>query len=278
MGWQIGDLLRNRLSEKMSISLGVVCLGVAPLADAGAEDVRPWLLGGPKHAFAGAIVAERPSFSTSPDATPPGRLNAEAGLELRVANAAADAGDAVGLPLSLVRLGLLERFELRAGWSGWSGWPDGPDAWADPSLGFKWQLNEGGSRLPRAGLIVEAGLPIGDGTGTDRASLLAALAWSHPLTSAVGLFGTSTWRAPALGESGFDTGHSVGVSLAFARRWSVFSEYYATADDDAVDTHTVDAGFVFQPTENLQLDLNGGFRVDGGAGQGFVGTGLAWRY
>jgi hypothetical protein len=246
------------------------------------EDVRPWILGGEPEPLEGAIVAERPSFSTSPDATPAGHVTVEAGVEYGRDDRGGSEIDRVTLPFALARLGLVRSLELRLGWSGYSEIRQAGrqrDSLADPSIGFKWQLNEGRAGVPRTGLVFDVGIPVGEGTGTDEVTLTTALAWSHGITDSIGLFGTSTIGTPqGVRGDAIESTHAAGVGLALGAGWGTFAEYFATVDDARRNTHTLDAGITFLVTNDLQLDGIVGVGLDDGAGDAFFGLGGAWRW
>ncbi|MEZ4332205.1 MAG: transporter [Myxococcota bacterium] len=240
-----------------------------------AAEERPWILGGPRASFTEPLVSERPSFSTSPDATPPGRINAELGFELGRNDRGEPESERVRLPAALFRLGLLDRLEARLGWSGYEARRvDGQeeDDFVGPMLGVKWQLNEGVGGWPRMGLLAEVVIPVESGPDPD---FLAGLAWRHGLSDAISLFGTSTVGVE--GGELFVSTHAAGLSWSFAPAWSVYGEYDATVDENAHDTHTLDAGLAWLLTPNVQLDLYGGAGLNAAARDGFVGAGVAWR-
>lgn len=268
-----------------SIAVASLLLPAPARADVSSEapqqEARPWLLGGPRGSFSEPLVSERPSFSTSPDATPAGRINAELGFELARDDRGGPEHESVTLPAALLRLGLAEHLEARLGWIGFSAQREAGserDVVADPTLGFKWQLNAGGAHLPRTGLIFEVGLPIGEGTGSQEPAFTAALAWRQSLVDGLALFGTSTLgRASEDGEDVFASTHAAGLSCSVTPRWSAYAEYFTTLDEDARDTHTLDVGLAFLLTSSVQLDVYGGAGLDAGARDGFVGAGIAWR-
>lgn len=240
-----------------------------------AEEARPWLLGGPRAPFEESLVSERPSFSSSPDATPAGRVNAELGFELGRDERGGPRRESAIAPAALIRLGLVDRFEARLGWSGYEvSRADGSerDSVAGPMLGFKGQLTQGSDRRPRVGFLFEVELAT-DGRAEPDAT--AALAWRQVLRGPLSLFGTSTLGS--VEGDRFESTHAGGLSWGFASAWSVYLEYYATIDEDALDTHSLDAGLAYLLTPNVQLDVYGGAGLDDGARDGFVGAGIAWR-
>lgn len=284
---------RSALLPLVATALGppallLVGLAASP-AGADARTGDPWLFGSRVAPLEGSVISERPGFSSSPDATPVGRFNVEAGLEYGHEEQGAQDVDSVALPFALLRVGLVERLELRLGWGGLTESEIGSrsrDEIADPTLGFKWQITQGSVRLPRVGLIFEVALPVGEGTGSDEAEVVGALAWSQPLGERIGLFGTSTVarRASAAdagsGDDLVESTHAAGVGLALGPRWGSFVEYFVSLQDDArVDVvQVLDGGLTFLWTESLQLDLSAGVGLDDGARDLFLAAGAAYRW
>lgn len=248
-----------------------------------------WLFGGRVAALGGSVISERPGFSSSPDATPVGRFNVEAGIEYGHEEQGAQDVDRVTLPFGLLRVGVVDWLELRLGWAGTSQIEIGDrdrDELADPTLGFKWQINQGSALLPRFGFIFEVALPVGEGTGSDEAEVIGALAWSHPLGSRLGLFGTSTLARrggdedAGGGDDLFETTHAAGLGLALGGGLGTFIEYFVSVEDDtAVSVSQVlDGGFTYLLTDSLQLDLSAGVGLDDSAQDLFIASGIAYRW
>ncbi len=258
-------------------------------ARTGARTGESWLFGGRVEALEGTVISERPGFSSSPDATPIGRFNVEAGIEYGHEEQGAQDVHRVTLPFGLLRMGVVDRLELRLGWAGTSQIEIGDrsrNELADPTLGFKWQINEGSAVLPRFGFIFDVALPVGEGTGSDAADVVGALAWSHPLGSRLGLFGTSTLARrggdedAGNGDDLLETTHAAGLGLALGGGLGTFIEYFVSVEDDrAVSASQVlDGGFTYLLTDGLQLDLSAGVGLDDSAQDLFIASGVAYRW
>ena len=248
-----------------------------------------WILGRRVAELEGSVIAERPGFSSSPDATPVGRFNVETGIEYGHEEQGARDLDALTLPFWLFRVGVVEQLELRLGWAGVSEIEIGDrrrDEIADPTIGFKWQMVPGSAFVPRLGFIFEVAVPIGEGQGSDETEVVGALAWSHPLGDRLGLFGTSTLARRGsdaganTGEDYLETTHAAGLGLTLGRGWGSFVEYYVAVEDDAGTraSHVLDGGLTFLVSDGLQLDLSAGFGLDSGAQDLFVAAGAAYRF
>lgn len=248
-----------------------------------------WLFGRRVAPLEDSVISERPGFSSSPDATPVGRFNVEAGIEYGHEEQGAQDVDRVTLPFALLRVGVVERLELRLGWAGASEIEIGDqrrDELADPTVGFKWQIHQGTALLPRLGFIFEVALPVGEGTGSDETEVVGALAWSHPLGERLGLFGTSTFARRGSGEESgggndlFESTHAAGVGLALGGGLGSFIEYFVSVEDDteAQVSQVLDGGFTFLWTESLQLDLSAGVGLDDSAQDLFLAAGAAYRW
>jgi len=279
-----------RLAALATAAATLVLSSLAPIAasaDARAGD--DWLFGRRVAPLEGSVISERPGFSSSPDATPVGRFNVEAGIEYGHEEQGAQDVDRVTLPFALFRAGFVDRLELRLGWAGTSQIEIGDrdrDELADPTLGFKWQINQGSAVLPRFGFIFEVGLPVGEGTGSDEAEVVGALAWSHPLGPRLGLFGTSTLARrggdedAGGGDDLFESTHAAGLGLALGGGLGAFVEYFVSVEDDTGVgvSQVLDGGFTFLWTESLQLDVSAGVGLDDSAQDLFVATGVAYRW
>jgi hypothetical protein len=238
------------------------------------------LFGWDAEPLSGTIGADRPGFSTSPQTVPAGRLQIEGGYQFT-----ADRGvDSHTLPLVLIRAGLTKKIELRIGWDGLS-WTENngrfkPEA-SDMSVALKAHVVEHSRLLPAIGLLGSLSLPTGSGSSTsNRVDPTGGLLWNYDFAAGPSLFGT-VLMSSVTGDDGrfFEAANAIGISLPINDRFDSFVEYFGFyRKDGGGATHNFNGGFTFLLTDNLQLDINGGFGLNGRADDYFLGAGFAFRF
>jgi hypothetical protein len=253
------------------------CISIDVSQSLGAER---HLLGWPAEALAGTIDSDRPGFSTSPETVPAGRLQIEAGYQFtRDRNV-----DIHTLPFALLRAGLSKRIELRLSWNGLS-WTENrghfqPDA-SDMSLGLKGQFAEQNGLLPSIGVLGSLSLPTGSGDFTsNRVDPTGGLLWKYKVAADAELFGT-VLMSSVTGERGrfFEAANAIGFSIPITDRFGTFVEYFGFyRDGGGGAAQNLNGGFTYLLTDNLQIDINGGFGTNRRADDCFVGGGLAFRF
>ena len=239
------------------------------------------------------LVTDRPDQTESSETVPPGRIQIEAGWTY--ASNSADPEVAVHeLPGTLLRIGLLERLELRAGWSGWmledttmaAGRSEGRTGSSDAELGAKFRLlSERGVR-PQSALLLSTSLPTGsDEITSERADPELRLSCSHTLSDSTGLgynLGVAWGSEPRTG-GGSVTRSSYFYTLALGRSLTerlgtfleLFGEIPASAPGGPV--HAWDGGFTYLLRDHLQLDVSAGVGLSAAADRWFTGAGISLR-
>ncbi len=123
------------------------------------------------------LVTDRPDFTESTEAVPAGHFQLEAGYTFTLDSEGKARARAHSVPELLLRIGVVEGFELRIGWDGYS-WTDEQfegrtrggrrvprTDWSqgghDMSLGFKHKLIEQDGLLPHFGVIGAITIPSG---------------------------------------------------------------------------------------------------------------------
>jgi len=219
------------------------------------------------------ISAERPGFSSSPYALDEGRWQIEGGYRFTHARSSVDQHT---LPLALLRYGAGPRAEIRFSWPGIA-WTDGPAGSVhgptDASIGVKWQLTDDAARTP-VGVFAGLSLPVGDDAySSDEVDPTLGLFWAH--NGRIGLFGTAL-----LSQSGSDTvfGNAVGVNLPLRGSRSAYVEYFGSWGENRGPEHTLDGGFIFLQSNDMQFDVHAGIGLNERAADGFLGIGAAWRF
>jgi hypothetical protein len=226
----------------------------------------------------GDFSADRPGFSTDTAVLARGCQQLEWGYQFSRDDGTSDST----LPLLLVRVGIGNALELRAGWDGVSFMrTDGVSSHAanDPTLGAKLRLKDGdGLKLS---LLAQVTLPVGSTSassgGVDPS---AALLWSHDLsenTTLSGAFTLASISNPGAGRN-LQSALAVDIGRDFGHGFGGFLEYAGSDQDGAGFTQTLDGGLTWLIAGKLQLDVNAGFGLNRRAGDSFVGFGAAWRF
>jgi hypothetical protein len=235
------------------------------------------LFGWDAEPLTGVISADRPGFSTSPQTVPSGRLQIEGGYQFT-----ADRGvESHALPLFLIRAGLTRKIELRVIWDGLSWAEDNgrfkPEA-SDMSLGLKAHFMEQSRLLPAIGLLGSLSLPTGNGGSTSNGvDPTGGLLWNYELAAGPSLFGTVLISSVSSNDGRFfEAANALGISLPINDRVGSFLEYFGFYRIGPA--HNLNGGLTYLLTDNLQLDVNGGFGMNGRADDYFLGTGVAFRF
>lgn len=225
----------------------------------------------------GPINTERPSFSSSPLALPAGYWQVETGYQFTRDD---DAGSFKehSLPNMLLRFGFHENLELQLGgltykWQQIDGARD--SGFQDASLGIKWQVNDSDSVVP-VGLYGAVSLPVGSSEfSNDSYDPTLGLFWSH--SGALNLFGNLILKH-ADDLYTFDNG--IGISFSLPNNMGSYVEYVGSfhEDDQADSTHVMNLGANWLLSDDLQLDINGGFGLNRLANDYYAGMGISYRF
>jgi len=71
----------------------------------------------------------------------------------------------------------------------------------------------------------------------------------------------------------------LSLGLALTPRWGTFVEYFGAVKTGGVaDEHSIDGGFTWLASDDLQLDLHAGGGLDDAAPEWFVSAGISWRF
>lgn len=243
------------------------------------------------------LVTDRPDFTESTETIPPGHFQLEAGYTFTL-----DREDDVRVrdhsPELLLRIGVVENFELRVAWSGYSftetqsnatspaGRPFTREVWDqganDLSLGFKLKLLEQDGWVPNFGILGELSMPTGSSafTAGDVEPKLGLL-WAYDLTDDVGLAGNINFSVlNDDGERFFQTATSLSLAVALTEQLGGYVEYFGffPGGENADMAHTLNGGFTYLITKDFQLDARAGFGLNEQADDFFAGIGFSWRF
>jgi len=256
------------------------------------------VLGLPAAPLTEPISTDRPDFTESPDAVPYGRVQLEMGYTFTRDKENGVRVRSHTVPEFLLRLGLFKDFELRIAWEGYtyantrqpverrsgrtvmqSDWEQGGH---DLSLGSKVKLAEQDGIIPHLGLITELTVPSGSGNmSSGDVDPGAILCWTYDLTEGWSVAGNIGFFVPS-SEDGrfFQTTNSLTTAFALTDRLGAFVEYYGlypnTRRSDCA--HTLNGGFTYLLTANLQLDWRIGGGLNEEADDFLMGLGLSWRF
>ncbi len=244
------------------------------------------------------MVTDRPDFTESTLTVPRGRAQVELGYTyVYDEEDGVRAGDHV-FPESLLRVGLAKDWELRVFWLGGSltesmfretndagrrvDVKDHEDGATDMSIGFKYHIREQDGWIPDMGVIGEVSIPTGTRSKTSGdVDPGAKFLWAYALTDRLSLSGNFNIAVPT-GEKGrfFQTAASVSMGYAWTDWMGSYVEYFGIYpnDRDSDCAHTVNGGFTFPITDNLQFDVRVGVGLNEEADDLFAGSGLAIRF
>lgn len=246
----------------------------------------------------GPIFTDRPHFSESPHTVPRGRVQLEMGYTFTRDSERGNRSESHTLPEFLLRIGLADRWELRIGWNGYTflnergAMPtrsrrfargeDSSQGAQDLLIGFKHTILEQGDFVPHFGIIPAMTVPIGSaGFSSGDVEPEIKLAWEYDLSERANLEGNVNFAAPTDdGDRFFQTSASISFGYSLTEKLGSFIEYYgfypSTPDNDCA--HTLNGGFTFLLTENMQFDWRAGFGLNEEADDFFTGVGLSVRF
>ncbi len=225
-----------------------------------------------------AISTDRPDQSESPFIVPEKHLQIETGF---VYTRAAAAGlSAYDLATTLLRYGLSPRWEIRFGAAyrmesvkvaGKTGATAGVSGLLIGSKIHLWSEN---GRLPETAAMISLNLPAGnDAFSPSKMLTKLLLAMSHTLSDRFSLsYNLAVEQNEPRGLTRF---FSLSLGTGLTPRAGAFVELYGSAKN-GWDFHTaMNAGLVYQPRRNLQLDTSAGYALTDGSW--FINAGVAVR-
>jgi hypothetical protein len=232
------------------------------------------------------LVTDRPDQTESASTVPEGTVQIEIGLLVsRRQETFADV-DAVEVPATLVRVGLSENWELRAGWAGHvsiDGAAEGFDVsgFGDAELGFKYRFRDERGPAPEMALLVSTSVPAGDEElSTDELEPALRLAFAHTLSERLSLgYNLGIGWEEVLGSALYSYVYTAALGIGLGERASAFVEIFGDVPGDAPGdpAHGFDGGFTFLLRDNLQLDVAAGVGLSDAADDWFAGLGLSAR-
>lgn len=244
------------------------------------------------------IITDRPDFTESAFAVPVGRLQLEGGYTFSYDDEDGERVSDQTLPEFLLRIGVVEDFELRLGWTGWSLtetlWREKNDAGrtvsridhddrgTDMIVGVKYHFLDQRGLVPDFGVIAEMSLPTGASTKTSGdVDPAVKLLWGYELSERFSLTGNVNLSVPTSGTHRFlQTAASVSLGVSLTESMGAYVEYFGFYPNDiGTDcAHSLNAGLTFPITNDLQFDVRAGFGLNDEADDFFTGAGFAIRF
>lgn len=244
------------------------------------------------------LVTDRPDFTESTETIPYGRFQLEMGYTFTYDREGNDRTRDHTAPELLLRVGIVENFELRFGWLGYSfteaqgqertraGRRVTNEAWSQGSndfeLGFKLKIAEQDGLRPHLAILGAATFPSGSANvSSGDVEPLGALLWAYDLSENVALAGQFVLAAPVEDSRRFvQTAASLSLGISLTDRLGTYVEYIGTFHNarDSDCAHTVNGGFTYLITNNLQIDIRAGAGLNEEADDFFTGAGLSWRF
>jgi hypothetical protein len=231
------------------------------------------------------LVTDRPDQTESSGVVPVRHLQIETGFLM--------SGDRTGqielrsfaYNTTLLRYGLLENFELRAGLE----YRNEKEKLLDMDeinavsgfsplyLGFKTRIKEEQGWIPEIAFLGGVSLPF-TAQQEFRALHPAAImrfAFSHTLSErfSLGYNLGAEWEA----ETGPGYFYTAALGIGLTEKLGMFVEAFGLFATDAENEHLADAGFTWLVLPNLQFDLSGGMGLNEAANDFFISAGLSYR-
>ncbi|GIW52219.1 MAG: hypothetical protein KatS3mg081_1574 [Gemmatimonadales bacterium] len=195
------------------------------------------------------------------------------------------------VPGLLVRVGILERLEVRVGFSGFQsvhteGQSPGTSGLGDMELGFKYRLWDGHAAIPEMAVVGHLSIPTGaEGLSSERADPSLVLAFSNAISQRISLGYNlgSGWTTVDDGSGRrtalVDVIYTVALGISLNRALGIFVESFGIfgVEEGSADSHSLDGGFTYRFSDNFQLDASAGVGLNRAASDWFVGAGMAVR-
>jgi hypothetical protein len=240
------------------------------------------------------MVTDRPDATESAVVVPRGHFQFELGYSHSELDFEGILGSTDSFPEVLVRIGLSQSLELRAGFDGY-GWDEesvsgtesaSSEGVKDTSLGVKVGLFEEKGARPQMAVLATLNFPTGAEEFTE-SRLLPELrmAFANTLTERlslgynVGAFWFGEEQEDGTERTSASAIWSVSLGIGITERLGGFVEAFGNPVLSALGSSSaaVDGGLTYLVRPNVQLDLYGGSGVSGDAPDWFAGLGISFR-
>ena len=239
---------------------------------------------------ASGLVQAEPLVTDRPDATESSSVIAPQFAQFEVGLTTGDDADGESFTQSsgsLLRVGMVEDWELRLGWDGYQDGPEGAGA-GNGLLGFKYRIAPESRELflPEMALLVHTTVPWGaDDFSSDKFDPSFLLAFSHTLNDSWSLgYNLGAELATSKKATGGNTTDSSGlysVALGYeaTEQLGLFIEVFGDVGLSAETSSTsLDGGFTWLFSDDSQLDVFAGVGLDADADDWFLGIGYSIRF
>jgi hypothetical protein len=243
---------------------------------------RPWIIG---HArpFSQPIFTDRPTFSVGPGTIAQGHIQIETGYTFSYEDAHPDVKTHT-FPETLLRIGLIENFELRVEWPNLTYIDGGTnvDGFRDLGLGFKVQVFQQQGFRPRLSFAGRLSIPTGEEAfSSDQLDPELRTILTYALNERVGLFGNVNIAGPSSqGKRFVQVSSSLGLSASLRDHLTGFVEYFGLYPRDVASgsANFLQTGLIYRLTYNLQIDARIGGGLTHGSDDFLTGAGISWRF
>lgn len=230
------------------------------------------------------LVTDRPDATESSSVVAPNQAQLETGITY---SEDADGIKATEFGSTLLRIGIVEDFELRLGWDGYID-TDVDSGAGDGLLGFKYYIMPESQTdyLPEVGLLVHTTLPFGnDAITSDEFDPSFLFAFSHTLNDKLSLgynLGAKleTSEAADGSETTLSSGlYSVALGYGATDQLGFFIEVFGDVGFSAEESPaSLDGGMTWLFNDDSQLDVFAGVGLNDDADDWFVGIGYSIRW
>jgi len=237
------------------------------------------------------MVTDRPDQTESSLVVPPGFVQLEIGYVFTNDDAGGVETSTHEFPFTLARIGMVDRVELRLGFSGVASQTTKPggtgvDGFGDGELGTKVFLWEEHGLIPQTAVLAGTSVPFGGASfSSERFDPFLIGLFSHSITEWVELgynLGV-VWSSEAVaGPESRDTfpafKYTVSTGWGLTDKLGIFTELFGELPEDRLAAHSFDAGLTYSVVPNVQLDIEAGLGLNRAAPDYFFGTGLVVRW
>lgn len=240
------------------------------------------------------LVTDRPDQTESAIVIKPGFFQLEAGWTFTQDDEAGTETETQEIPGTLLRIGLIDRIELRLGFSGYTstetetgGVETSSNGAGDGEFGAKIYLWAEDGLMPETALLVGVSVPVGKtGISSEEWDPSFRFSFAHTLSESLSLgynLGMA-WESAQL-QGGGDTTlsnfqYTAALGIGISDKLGAFVELFGDIPMSATGgaSNSVDGGFTYLLLDNLQLDVASGFGISNTADDWFLGVGVSWRF
>jgi hypothetical protein len=232
------------------------------------------------------LITDRPDQTESSATVPRKSLQIETGVVFENYSNGSSSIKNWGLGTTLFRYGLLENLELRLGTSYQVSTLKNDFASADSvqqgmgpvSAGMKVYITQEKGFWPEVAILADLTinqLAALDFRPTYNYSTLK-IAASHTLNNRFGLGYNLGYAYNGTNPKGYFI-YSIALGMSISERLGAYLESYGNFDPGAIPRHRFDGGFTYLISQNMQIDIAGGFGPKDTATMIYGSVGFSWR-